>query len=29
VDVNENEYAVSSFETRLAGVRKLESAVGF
>ncbi len=29
VDVNENEYAVSSFEARLATVRKLESAVGF
>lgn len=28
VDVNENEYAVSSFEARLAAVRKLESAVG-
>ena len=28
VDVNENEYAVSSFESRLAAVRKLESAVG-
>ncbi|MDQ2843222.1 MAG: hypothetical protein M3Y72_19725 [Acidobacteriota bacterium] len=28
VDVNENEYAVSSFEVRLAAVRKLESAVG-
>ncbi len=27
VDVNENEYAVSSFESRLAAVRKLESAV--
>jgi len=27
VDVNENEYAVSSFEVRLAAVRKLESAV--
>ncbi len=27
VDVNENEYAVSSFEARLAAVRKLESAV--
>jgi len=27
VDVNENEYAVSSFEGRLAAVRKLESAV--
>jgi hypothetical protein len=27
VDVNENEYAVSSFEARLIAVRKLESAV--
>ena len=27
VDVNENEYAVSSFAERLAAVRKLESAV--
>lgn len=27
VDVNENEYAVSSFESRLAAVRKLESAI--
>lgn len=27
VDVNENEYAVSSFETQLKAVRKLESAV--
>lgn len=27
VDVNENEYAVSSFEARLAAVRKLESAI--
>jgi hypothetical protein len=25
VDVNENEYAVSDFKTRLAAVRKLES----
>jgi hypothetical protein len=27
VDVNENEYAVSSFEDRLAAVRKLEATV--
>jgi integrase len=27
VDVNENEYAVASFEQKLAGVRKLESVV--
>ena len=27
VDVNENEYAVSSFEARLAAVRKLETFV--
>lgn len=27
VDVNENEYAVSSFEDRLAAVRKVEATV--
>jgi hypothetical protein len=27
VDVNENEYAVASFEQKLAAVRKLETAV--